>query len=73
MTATAATAEKLRTAGMGVRAAIPKARASAAAARVMEGPVTASALPSRSGSGALGGCRSRAWLMMNLRHKESGG
>ena len=66
ITATAATSEKLRTAGMGVSAAMPKASASAAAARVMEGPAAASASPRRSASGAPPGCRSKAWLMMNL-------
>ena len=64
-TATAATSEKLRTAGMGVSAARPKASASEAAASVMDGPAAANAPPMRAGSGASAGCRSSAWLMMN--------
>ena len=59
-TATAATSEKLRTAGIGVSAASPKASVSDAAASVMDGPAAASAAPMRAGSGAPSGCRSRA-------------
>ena len=64
-TATAATSEKLRTAGIGVSAARPKARVSEAAASVMDGPAVASAAPMRAGSGMLTGCLSTAWLIMN--------